>query len=242
MKNIWFFWGLVFLISCLPSTKNVEEMLLSSMNSVEEIIQNELNRLIQLSEQEETQQGDWDFIKAGLIKNSDFSALYWFALPDGEYYTSEKDKVDANLSDRAYFSDLLEGKKVIGYPIIGKTSGRKSFVIAIPVKKDGNIVSFLGTSVYLDEMWTSLRAKIDIPANYDFYAINTLGITMFDLETKDHLLDNVLEQDSPTLVQAVKEIIASQEGEVEYLWKGQMKKARYMTAALTGWRYVISYY
>jgi hypothetical protein len=35
-------------------------------------------------------------------------------------------------------------------------------------------------------------------------------------------------------VQAVKEIIASQEGEVEFLWKDQMKKARYMTAALTG--------
>ncbi len=214
------------------------------MQTVDEIIQNELQRLQELAINKTIISGEWKEIKPLLTEGAESrtEALYWYCLPDGSYYTSEKDKVDANLSTRGYFPDLLEGENVVGYPIIGKTSGRKSFVIAVPVIKDETVVGMLGTSVYLAEMWDRLKDEIKIPANYDFYAVNTDGITMFDLETKNHLLDDVLRQSSPTLVEAIKKIIANEEGAVSYKWNDKNKQAIFIKSPVSDWRYVLSFY
>jgi Cache domain len=238
--------GLLLLLGCNKTSQEmkVEEMLTTSMNIVDKVVQDELNRLHAIAELQDVKEGNWDFIKAALTENEAdrITSLYWYSLPNGSYFTSEKDKVEANLSSRGYFPDLLDGKDVIGYPIIGKTSNKKSFVVAVPVFVEGDVYGILGTSIFLNEMWDFLNDKLIIPEKYDFYAVNTMGITMFDLETKDHLLDNVLEQTSPTLVDAIKVIIDTENGTVTYNWNEKKKTAVYLTSPVTNWRYVISYY
>lgn len=240
----------IILIACVlfgcarKATPQDWELLQKSMQTVDEIIQKELTRLQNLSTMENVIAGDWEVIKPLLLAGTenDTEALYWYSLPDGNYYTSEKDKVEANLKSRGYFPDLLAGNDVVGYPIIGKTSGRKSFVIAVPVMQNEEVAGILGTSIFLGEMWDFLFEKLNIPENYDFYAVNSDGITMFDLETKDHLLDDVLNQTSPTLVEAVKIIIANEEGVISYKWKNKNKIAIYRKSPVSDWRYVISFY
>jgi methyl-accepting chemotaxis protein len=219
-------------------------ILTSAMQSVEMILQTEVSRLHNIAQLSETQAGDWDFIKSELIKNNleRTKSLYWYSLPDGSYYTSDKDKVEANLSSREYFPALLKGKDVVGYPVLGKTSGKKSIVIAVPITVNAEVVGILGTSVFLDEFWDLLKAKIQIPKKYDFYAVNSEGITIFDLETKDHLLDKVLEQPAPTLVEAIKVIILTDEGELNYKWNGKNKISVYLKSPISDWRYVLSFY
>jgi len=223
---------------------NVEEILTESMNTVDQVILNELTRLQAIANLVEVKEGNWEFIKAALKENETerIKSLYWYSLPDGSFSTSENDKVEVNLKSRGYFPDILEGKYVAGYPIIGRSSGKKSFVVAVPVMVDGEVNGILGTSIFLEEMWDFLKNKIVIPLNYDFYAVDTKGITMFDLETKDHLLENVLEQTSASLVDAIKTIISSENGTVSYIWNEQNKTAIYRTSIITNWRYVISYY
>jgi len=238
--------GISLLFSGCSSSaeKEAEDILLSSMQKVDNIFATELLRLKSIALETEVQKGDWEFIKAALISEESerIPSLYWYALPDGSYYTSEKDKVDADLSNREYFPDLLAGKEVVGFPIVGKTSGKKSIVVAVPILKEEKITGILGTSIYLDELWDLLKEKIMISEKYDLYAVSENGTTMFDLETKDHLLDNVLEQTSESLVDAIKTIVSSDSGKVVYVWNGKDKTAVYRKSPLTGWRYVISYY
>ena len=236
---------IIILIGCSKKATSEDlSILTSAMQSVEIILQTEVTRLHNIAQLPKTQNGDWEFIKSELIKNDmeRSKSLYWYSLPDGSYYTSEKDKVEANLSSREYFPALLKGKDVVGYPVIGKTSGKKSIVIAVPITVNEKVVGILGTSVFLDEFWDLLKDKIQIPDKYDFYAVNSEGITIFDLETKDHLLDKVLEQPAPTLVEAIKVIILTNEGELNYKWNGKNKIAVYLKSSISDWRYVLSFY
>lgn len=240
-KNLIFFLIITgFLLNGSFLFCDTEILLVKSMNKVDRIFADELTRLQDLAESQEVLSGNWEIIKPVLTGKE--NALYWYALPDGSYYTSAKDKVDANLSDREYFPRLLTGESVVGFPIKGKTSGKKSVVVAVPVLQAGEVTAILGTSFYLDQLWDELKNDIEIPENYDFYAIHVKGLTMFDLETKDHLLDNILEQSSETLVKAVRSMLESTEGIVRYEWNGKEKTAQYITSPVTGWRYVISYF
>ena len=235
---------LMFVTQLSSQEINVNEILTESMNTVDRVILNELTRLQTIANLINVKEGNWEFIKAALKENENerIKSLYWYCLPDGSFSTTEKDKVEANLKSRGYFPDLLAGKDVTGYPIIGRSSGKKSFVIAVPVIVDGKVNGILGTSVFLDAMWDFLKNEIVIPENYDFYAVNTSGIAMFDLETKEYLFDNVLEQTSPSLVDAIKIIISTESGIVTYTWNENEKTAIYQTSPVTNWRYVISYY
>jgi len=236
---------LIILSGCnKKATPEDISLLTSAMQSVEMILQTEVTRLHNIAQLPETQNGDWEFIKTELIKNDmkRSKSLYWYSLPDGSYYTSEKDKVEANLSSRKYFPALLKGKDVVGYPVIGKTSGKKSIVLAVPIKVEDEVAGILGTSIFLDEFWDLLKDKIQIPDKYDFYAVNSDGITIFDLETKDLLLDKVLEQPAPTLVNAIEVIILTGEGELNYKWNDKNKIAVYLKSSISDWRYVLSFY
>ena len=102
---------IIILSGCsIKATPEDMSILTSAMQSVEIILQTEVTRLHNIVQLSETQTGDWEFIKSELIKNDmeRSKSLYWYALPDGSYYTSEKDKVEANLSSREYFPALLK--------------------------------------------------------------------------------------------------------------------------------------
>ena len=248
MKHLNYLLFIIILLSSYGCSKTATQEDLSILNSamkpVEMVLQSEVNRLKEISKEPEVLKGNWDFIKAELTKNSNdrIKSLYWYALPDGSYYTSKKDKVEANLSNREYFPTLLNGENVVGYPIVGKTSGQKSIVIAVPILVDGKVVGMLASSLYLEEFWDYIKIKVSVPANYDFYAVNSAGITIYDLETKDHFLDKVLNQPVPTLVEAINVIIKSDKGEVSYEWKGKKKIAVYQKSQISDWRYVLSFY
>ena len=112
---------IIILIGCSKKATSEDlSILTSAMQSVEIILQTEVTRLHNIAQLPKTQNGDWEFIKSELIKNDmeRSKSLYWYSLPDGSYYTSEKDKVEANLSSREYFPALLKGKDVVvGIPV-----------------------------------------------------------------------------------------------------------------------------
>lgn len=239
------FGTIIFGLSC--SEKGFSRFDLNLLNEsakkVDNILQSEVQRLKRFSKNEAVITGEWERIRELLLdnKNQKFEALYWYCLPDGSYYTLTKGKVEANLSDRGYFAKLKDGNTVVGYPIIGKTSGRKSFVIAVPIYKEEQVVGMVGSSVFLVDFWNFLKETLVIPDDYDFYAIAKDGTTIFDLESIDLLLNNTLEESSFSLVEAVKTIISTENGTVEYEWNKQDKTAIYTKSNLSDWRYVLSF-
>jgi len=237
--------SLLFLTSCSQKEVTTEQIkiLQNASQTVDDILSKELQRLKTLAKKDSVLVGNWEIIKESLGENESerIKTLYWYSLPDGSYYTSAKGKVDANLSDREYFPKLKQGKSVVGYPIIGKTSGRKSIVIAVPVIKEDEVVGMLGSSIFLEDLWIDLKNKVDLPEDYDFYAINSKGVTIFDLESKELLLNDTLEESSTSLVEAVKKIMATENGKVKYSWNEIEKIAIYNKSKMCDWRYVLSF-
>jgi len=219
-----------------------ESMLQPLSMSVDRILMDETQRLSDIALSDAAQKAEWRGIKEQLTdgKKKRVGALYWYALPDGSYYTSDKDRVSANLRSRSYFSVVLAGHIVAGKSVIGKTSGRKSIIVAVPIKKGDEVTGVLGTSFYAEDFCYYLSTIVDLPAEYNFYAVNSEGVTIFNLKECDLTFDHPLEQNAPSFVDAMERILASSRGEVSYKWNGAFKKAIYQRSSVSGWTYVIS--
>ena len=131
-----------------------------------------------ISATEEAQSGEWGKIK-GLLAEFGGSgikaAAVWFLLPDGSYYKVEKGLTDLNLSDRAYFKRLMTGEEIIGDLVLSKSTGKRTAIVAVPVRKKGKIIGALGTSLSVEDISRMIDKKMVLPENMIFYALDQKG-------------------------------------------------------------------
>lgn len=198
-----------------------------------------LRELKLLSASEAARSGNWNAIKDRLTRLAadHRMATAWFALPDGSYYTVERDLTGQNLRDRPYFPRLMAGHDVVGDLATGKTTGKKSLIIATPVIRDGKVTGALGASLSSEEVSGMIDTELRLPRNMVFYALDQQGRTALHRVT-GLLFAFPSDAGSASLRQAVNEMLAKPEGTLTYEYQGG-KNVVFARSRLTGWTFVI---
>ena len=71
---------------------------------------------------------------------------------DGKNIARSDDQPLVNYSERQYFKDIVAGGKDIGWEtVLGKTSGKPSLLISIPIRANGNLVGVLAAGMTIEE-------------------------------------------------------------------------------------------
>lgn len=141
--------------------------------------------LLTLRETSDVKSLDWDTMLPVLATLQAHlpESLVWFALPDGSYYTIEGGLMEQSLADRDYFPRLLAGEEVLGDVVVGKSSGKRSVIIAEPVYHDGQVAGVLGVSLFLDRLIEQLEEDAQWP---DDAGLRILDATGMELATLGH--------------------------------------------------------
>ncbi|MBI5674850.1 MAG: cache domain-containing protein [Nitrospirae bacterium] len=216
-------------------------LLLNSFGALGEgHIESVLRGLRIISVTEEARSGEWEKMK-GVLAEFDRSgikaAVVWFALPDGSYYSLEKGLTGLNLRYREYFPRLMAGEEIIGDLVLSTSTGKRTAIVAVPIKKDGKIIGALGTSLEVEEISRMLDEKMGLPDNIFFYALDQKGQS--SLHRKSALLFAYpSDMGSKSLAKSVGEMLSMPEGVVTYDFYGA-RTVVYKKFPLTGWVFAI---
>jgi len=99
----------------------------------------------------------------------------WFLLPNGSYYKVASGLASANLSDRGYFPKVMAGEATSGDLVVSRSTGRKSMVMTVPIKRSGEVIGALGATVYLDDFSALILDALEIPEGIGLYARTAEG-------------------------------------------------------------------
>jgi hypothetical protein len=182
---------------------------------------------------------DWERIRSGLgdAARMNVPALYWFALPDGSYWTLEQGRATANLSDRAYFPRLLAGQPVVGDLVVSRATGKSAAIVAVPVLGDrGEVVGALGSSVYLDSLSLRIQNDMGLAANHLFYSLNAEPLVGLHMDPATIFL-NPMEEGDQEFQAAIRELLSHESGMIRYRFRDQGRTVLYRKSPLTGWWY-----
>jgi hypothetical protein len=223
-----------------PSEKDAQSLLSAFMSYTDLRIGSVQRSLEVLASTTEARSGKWDNMKSllGGYQSSDDGLIAWFVRPDGTYYTVDKGLMSEKLSDRSYFPSLRKGVEVIGALVVSKSTGQRSAVIAVPVKKGGKVIGAVGVTLFLDKLSEQIASILTLRADAAFFALAPDGMTTLHRKTDFHFLDP-REMGSETLKKAVDEMLSTSSGEVTYEFENTTKKAIYRTSPLTQWKFVI---
>ena len=71
---------------------------------------------------------------------------------DGLNVARSDEKSLKDLSDRQYFKDIILGKPFSWQSVVGKTTKIPVLIQSVPIKKDGNVIGVIGSSVTLEDL------------------------------------------------------------------------------------------
>ncbi|MFN2268209.1 MAG: cache domain-containing protein, partial [Desulfonatronovibrio sp.] len=219
----------------LSSAPGPEIFLNAASHYVSNIFLNTLTSLEVISSTPEAGQGNWKGIKKYLSQlKSRLPGTYFYVLPDGNYYSVEKDCTGLNLSDRDYFESLLMGESVRGFLLQGRSSGKKSCMVAAPILLDSQATGALGASVHLDDLQAELNLVFGLPEHYTWFILDSHGNTILDSE-QEFIFMNALTQGTSSMQQAVRAALKGESGEVRYEHGGIMRHAWFQKMPEMDW-------
>jgi hypothetical protein len=224
-----------------PCFKEYENTVLSSFIALtEQHIRTVEHELAVLSMTDEVKSADWENMRGILqiYQDSAFPGIVWFVLPDGNYYTLEKGLVGKKLSERKYFPDLMSGKSAAGDLVFSRSTGQKSVIVAVPVKRDGVVVGGLGASVFLEDLSQRINDALSLPNNLLFYALAPDGTVTLNENTQLNFEDPRA-QGSESLRLAAEKMLSTAEGDVTYEFEGAPRYVIYRTSALMDWKFAV---
>lgn len=217
----------------LESTVNVAAQYL------DDIFMNALGSLEIIAKTPEAKTGDWEGIKCYLKElKTKTPGVYFYVLPDGNYYRVTQDYTNLNLANRPYFAPLFSGDAVMGYPIYGRSSGKKSALMATPVLVDNKVVGALGSALFLEDLHHRFNSELALPTNYLWFVLDAQGNTILDKD-KDFIFMNPLTEGSPSLRAAINEMLKNDSGSMQYRLDG-MRYAQYKKLPNMNWWLVIA--
>ncbi len=229
-----------------PQVKDQEKidtmrLLLNSFAALGEgHIERALHGLKIISVTDEARSGDWERMRGVLTefeKSGIKAAAVWFARPDGSYYSVEKGLTGLNLRDREYFPRLMAGEDVRGDLVISKSTGKRTAIVAVPVKRNGEIIGALGASLSAEEISRLIEQKMGLPENIYFYALDKRG------QASLHRVSALIfaypsDLGSKSLTKTVKEMLSRSEGALTYDFYGE-RSIVFRKDSFTGWVFAI---
>ncbi|HEX6315945.1 MAG TPA: hypothetical protein VFZ73_13840 [Gemmatimonadaceae bacterium] len=202
-------------------------------------LQQIVNHFQVLARTADAQAGDWNRISSRLadVEQVNVSGLFWYALADGSYWSVAQGQAAGNLSDRSYWPTLMDGHVVLGDLVASKATGKCSAIVAVPVRNEnGHILAVLGASVYLDSLSLLLKREIDLQPHEIFFSVDATPIGALQDDPEEIFLDPYA-LDEPELEAAIREMLASSEGVVNYRFRGKRRTVLYRKSTITGWWY-----
>ena len=226
-----------------PPVEEDAQSLLSAFVSYTDLRMSSVQQSIAiLASTAEAQSGKWKKMKPLLsaYEQSDGGLVVWFVRPDGTYDTVDRGLMNVRLSDRAYFPGLMAGEKVMGALVVSKSTGKRSAIIAVPIKRGGKVIGAIGASLFLEKLADQVDSTLALRPEVAFFALAPNGLTTLHKITKREFLDP-RDLGSETLKKAANEMLSHSAGETSYQFDNATKTAVYRTSPLTQWKFAITF-
>jgi hypothetical protein len=202
-------------------------------------LQQVANHFQLLAGSENARSAEWARIRAPLeaVEQVNVPGLYWFGLPDGTYWSVAGGLAAGNLADRPYWPRVTAGHVVLGELVASKATGKSSAIIAVPVRDAaGTVVGVIGGSIYLDSLSLQLKREIDLQPNQIFFSVDATPVGALQDDPEQIFLDPY-DIGEPDLERAIREMLARDEGVVNYVFRGKARTVLYRRSPVTGWWY-----
>ena len=164
----------------------------------------------------------------------------WFVRPDGYYYSVGAGFTGLSLAERSYFPGLMAGQSVLGSLVISLSTGKRSVIIAEPVRVSGHVIVGVGVSYSVDQLSLEIDEAMQLPSSVVFYALDMSGRASLHRDPA-LMFEYPSDMGSDTLSAAVPKMLSEPSGTVEYSFREMNRTVFFETSAVLDWVFALGF-
>jgi len=172
-------------------------------------------------------------------KRTKMYEMFFVSDKKGEAYTSTG--TTANVSDRDYFKEVMEGKTVVSDPVISKASAKMIVVVASPIYRNGKIDGVIGGTVLVEDL---SQKVMSLKMGKTGYAYMSQGNGLMIAHPNKGLVmkyNPLLDKSADTrFVEAAKKMTAGETGISRYIFEDVDKYVGYAPVPGTKWSLAVT--
>ncbi len=150
------------------------------------------------------------------------------------YYVTTLDYY-GNISDRAYFHQVMNGETVISDPVVSKTTGQPQIVIATPIKNaSGQITGILAGTVSLARLSAIVNSEKFGDSGYAFM-LDSSGKVIAHPLPEYLMTDRLKNSENPAVMSTVSSMSSGQTGKTTYEENGETYVTAYAPLNTVPW-------
>lgn len=143
--------------------------------------------------------------------------------------------MDGSIAERDYFPKVMKGETVISDPVTSKATGKPIIVVAAPIKDNkGSVIGVVAGTVELQYLADIVDSEKYGKSGYA-YMVNKEGLVMAHPKKDKIFKENLLKNDSKSLVEVIQKMVNGETGVEYYTYEGIEKIVGYSTVKSTGW-------
>ena len=180
---------------------------------------------------------DWaamsDYLKSEASRLNQTYEILFVTDTQGDFNTT----LDAvgNVSDRAYFPEVMTGKTVISDPVISRSTNEAIIVVATPIKNaEGTIIGLFAGTVHM-ETFNRIVGETKLGETGYGYALNRSGLIIAHPDREKLLTENLLENEQESIRQVASRMIDGENGYDIYTTDGSQRFVAFAPVRSTGW-------
>jgi C4-dicarboxylate-specific signal transduction histidine kinase len=186
--------------------------------------------------------GDWKSIAPTLetfCQQTMTRPTGWLSDTQGRYVTTFDDKAAPDsLRERPYFTDLLQGRDVVGEALVSTVSGLRCVLFATPIVRSGRVVGAIGLEIPARAVMDVIDAYYKLPDGLVLMILNDSGLIIVHSErSRIFRTPDVAE---PSMRATMKRILTEASGAVSYRARGTGRLAVFSKSDHLGWHFVLA--
>ena len=135
---------------------------------------------------------------------------------------------------------LMAGQSVLGSLVISLSTGKRSVIIAEPVRVAGHVIGGAGISYSVDQLSLEIDEAMQLPSSVVFYALDMSGRASLHRDPA-LMFEYPSDMGSDTLSAAVPKMLSEPSGTVEYSFREMNRTVFFEKSAVLDWVFALGF-
>jgi hypothetical protein len=129
---------------------------------------------------------------------------------------------------------------VLGTLVISRSTGKRSVIVAEPVRITDQVIGAVGVSYSVDQLSLEIDQTMQLPGGTAFYALDMNGQTALHRDPA-LMFEYPSDMGSDTLRSAVARMLSETSGTVEYVFRDTHKTVLFERSSILGWVFAVGF-
>ncbi len=224
-----------------PITLDASTTLSISGEYIEKQFNNALEAIQVIAKIPDVQKANWVVIKEYLLPlENKLPATFFFAQPNGNYYTLENGFTNINVTGKEYFNTCLStGKTVSAVTDYNRITGEKNFIYVVPIVVKNKVTGMIGFAIDLEKYSQEFDKLLSLPKNFIWFAVDAKGINI--LNTNSELIfQNILTDATESMKTQFPYVFNHDQGAILFEYEGIQREALFHKIESLNWWLILA--